>query len=65
MHIYNIYKYTNMYSGTSQLKEYVARSLANNLDFKMKGTLFKVSLRMYVLKLYLIGISYKHIQDTV
>lgn len=44
MHIYNIYKYTNMYSETSQLKEYVARSLANNLHFKMKGTLFKVSL---------------------
>lgn len=49
MHIYNIYKYTNMYSVTSQLKEYAARSLANNLHFKMKGTLeMKVSLeRMY------------------
>lgn len=36
MHMYNIYKYTNMYSGTSQLKEYVARNLANKFHFKMK-----------------------------
>jgi hypothetical protein len=38
MHIYNIYKNTDMYSGTSQLKGCVARSPANNFHFKMKGT---------------------------
>lgn len=45
MHIYNIYKYTNMYSGTSQLKECVVGSLANNFHFKMKGFLLKVLLK--------------------
>lgn len=43
MHIC-IYKYTKMYSGTSQLKEYVARSLAK-FHFKMKQTLLKVLLK--------------------
>lgn len=30
-----------MYNGTSQLKECVAGSLANNFHFKMKGILLK------------------------